>query len=766
MGYRVSGILKLPDGTPANNAEIEFISRKNFSPLVQELKSNVKCSATGAYDVTLEYGEYAVIVYPGCTYPAALGTIILAADTVAGYDLPTLLQQEGWQPATPEYIVQIQGWLLEAAAHEAASAASEVNAKASELAAKSSEISVEADRSEVASNKDIVVSAQADVTAKAAQASSSASLALSSKNTAVAAADTATQKAAAAAASEASASASAAKAENAANVVVGALIDAGPYSASSGVLPTPVMSGTVKLSSIWKVTANGVAGGIDLGIGDSLVYTARDNSYYKIDNTESVTKVNNKTGVVVLSSSDVGADPAGTASGLVSQHAAKANAHPISGVAGLPAALDSKYSPTNKPTAADVGADPSGTALSVQLPAPDVSIPFCQDLEMSAGLGYDTMQIGADTLSIPGINLVAYQRLGSQTMIDKSGRLVTVGANRPAIEQQGIAIYDQSVNLAAPSINWSASANAAGPWVHGAVDEFGWRSVSGSGDTSKTEGSYKDFSVPTAGTPLTLSLDILKTTGLNVRIRTYGHESGAVDVSLSETAVTGAGGADVYDMGHYWRVELTRSFSGSTRLFRIYPFGTLAGSSGAMSYRRVQLEAKPFATPYIENETSAQTARPATTRCDIPWRGNMQPISDTQQLTIALEFDTAGQPSSGYHTLLANGYGSGNYLQIRVEAGGLLRAYRSASATHQPVVAAKRRYRLCYRVNRNTCDMFLDGVKFGSPVTVAPLSVGMPQLLRIGYASITDRCLNGHLRSIAIWNAPLTDIQCQAASAP
>lgn len=138
MGYRVSGILKLPDGAPANNAEIEFISRKNFSPLVQELKSNIKCSATGAYDVTLEYGEYAVIVYPGGTYPAALGTITLAADAVAGLDLPTLLQQAGWQPATPEYIQQIAQWLAEANASATSaglSAASAANSAASASAA-------------------------------------------------------------------------------------------------------------------------------------------------------------------------------------------------------------------------------------------------------------------------------------------------------------------------------------------------------------------------------------------------------------------------------------------------------------------------------------------------------------------------------------------------------------------------------------------------------------------------------------------------------
>ncbi|MGL5157046.1 MAG: prophage tail fiber N-terminal domain-containing protein [Aeromonas veronii] len=133
MGYRVSGTLKLPDGSPATNAEIEFISRKNFSPLVQELKSNIRCSTTGAYDATLEYGEYAVVVYPGGTYPAAIGIITLATDTVAGQDLPTLLQQAGWQPATPEYIQQISLWLAEANS-SATNAAASASSAASTLA--------------------------------------------------------------------------------------------------------------------------------------------------------------------------------------------------------------------------------------------------------------------------------------------------------------------------------------------------------------------------------------------------------------------------------------------------------------------------------------------------------------------------------------------------------------------------------------------------------------------------------------------------------
>ncbi|WP_429034568.1 phage head spike fiber domain-containing protein [Aeromonas media] len=411
--------------------------------------------------------------------------------------------------------------------------------------------------------------------------------------------------------------------------------------------------------------------------------------------------------------------------------------------------------------AAASAAAAAGAVLAARLPTPDVSIPFTTDGRMTHGKGAPVL-VG----TTPVAQLVSYERLGSQTMLDKSGRLVTVPAGEMAIEQQGLAIFDQSVNLAGPSINWAASANAATPWVHGAKDEFGWISVTGAGDPSKTEGSYKDFSVPTVDTPHTLSLDILKAAGLNVKLRPYGTATGTtVDVTITETTVSGSGVSDVYDMGHYWRVELTQTFTGATRLFRIYPFGPNVGSAGSMSYRRVQLEAKPFATPYIENETSAQTTRPATTRCDIPWRGNMQPTSDNQQLTIALEFDTAGMPLSGvYHALFTQGGGVGQYVQGRIENGAFLRFYRGAPPTHQVSVVSRRRYRICFRVNRNVCDLFIDGVKSGSTITSSPTTPGINDVLRLGYSASPDRTINGHLRSIAIWNAPLTDIQCKAAS--
>ena len=131
MGYRVKGTLKLPDGTPGTNCEIEFTSRKNFTPVLTGMGVSIRTDSAGAYDVTLEYGAYAVILRTGNTYPTAIGQFIVASDTVVGQDLPTLLEQSGWQPATPEYIQQITKWIEEANASATRASVSEAAAKAS-----------------------------------------------------------------------------------------------------------------------------------------------------------------------------------------------------------------------------------------------------------------------------------------------------------------------------------------------------------------------------------------------------------------------------------------------------------------------------------------------------------------------------------------------------------------------------------------------------------------------------------------------------------
>ena len=185
-----------------------------------------------------------------------------------------------------------------------------------------------------------------------------------------AAADTATQKAASAAEHDAAAAEYARQAQEAAQATAGALIDGGAADLFAGVYPLPVHVSGIARSTFWKVTKGGVVGGVDYGEGDTLIYTvAGGGSYYKIDNTESVTSVQGEKGVVTLTPEKIGADPTGTAAAIVKQHsespdphlqyakimevdpkgiasekvnehASKSGAHQISGVAGLRDELD------------------------------------------------------------------------------------------------------------------------------------------------------------------------------------------------------------------------------------------------------------------------------------------------------------------------------------------------------------------------------------------------------------------------------------------
>ncbi|MFL1916318.1 prophage tail fiber N-terminal domain-containing protein [Plesiomonas shigelloides] len=158
-----------------------------------------------------------------------------------------------------------------------------------------------------------------------------------------AAADTATQKAASAAEHDAAAAEYARQAQEAAQATAGALIDGGAADLSTGVYPQPVqVSGTAR-PTFWKVTKGGTVGGVDYGVGDTLIYTvAGSGSYYKIDNTESVTSVQGEKGAVTLTPEKIGAEPAGNTAAAITQHSEKSGAHTINGVSGLAAALDAK----------------------------------------------------------------------------------------------------------------------------------------------------------------------------------------------------------------------------------------------------------------------------------------------------------------------------------------------------------------------------------------------------------------------------------------
>jgi len=199
-----------------------------------------------------------------------------------------------------------------------------LKAAASASAAAGSESLVTTKASEAAASA-------ATASTKASEAASSASAAASSASSASSSASTATTKAGEAASSASSAASSKASVDTkhsqvttmhsqvttmhseiedahaevmqAAASVVGGLVEYGGVDLSGGAYP-PVPSA----SGFWKVTVGGTVSGIDYAVGDTLMYSKNLTEFYKIDNTESITSVNGKSGgAITLTAADVGA---------------------------------------------------------------------------------------------------------------------------------------------------------------------------------------------------------------------------------------------------------------------------------------------------------------------------------------------------------------------------------------------------------------------------------------------------------------------------
>lgn len=356
--------------------------------------------ATGAYSIAVANGRFIVKLRQSndIQYKVIASNVVMV-DSFNNKDLNfVIVSQKDLEYADPDIFDDLIQIKAEAVAQRDQAKISETKAKTSEINAKNSETASKISETNSKNSENATKLAETNAKSSETKAKTSETNAKNSETAAKTSETNSKQSEVSASSSATSALASAVRAENAATTVIGSLVDAGPYNAQTGVLPTPVMSGSTKLSSIWKVTGNGTAGGIDLGIGDSLIFTSRDNTYYKIDNTESVSKVNNKTGVVVLN-------------------------------------------------AEDVGAEPQGLIQSSQLPMPDVWAPLNDSLNLILGYGTDVQRVGVDTLKMPGTNLVNFSRSTTATYIGKDGQLKTAAANEPRFEKEGLLIEGLSTNL-------------------------------------------------------------------------------------------------------------------------------------------------------------------------------------------------------------------------------------------------------------------------------------------------------------------------------
>lgn len=194
-----------------------------------------------------------------------------------------------------------ESWVEDSRLNKEAAAASAISADASEAAAETYKVqagasATSADVSEAAAlaHKNAAATSETNSFNSAGQSSASAAAALVSKS---AAADS---QVAAEVAKDAAEDARD-RAEQAAATVVGVISDRGPVDLSGGVYPAAPTT-----SSMWKVTVGGTVGGVEYGVGDTLMYTLSTTSFYKIDNTELVSSVAGKTGAITLDKVDVG----------------------------------------------------------------------------------------------------------------------------------------------------------------------------------------------------------------------------------------------------------------------------------------------------------------------------------------------------------------------------------------------------------------------------------------------------------------------------
>lgn len=184
-----------------------------------------------------------------------------------------------------------------------AAAASAADADTSRIAAASSAASAHTDAQTATTKAGEATAAASTATTKAGEASASAAAAASSASTATTKANDAAASATDAASSASSATDSAAEAHSwaltAQSSATGLLrYMPGGWDASTGAFPTDPPTG-----GFWKITKAGVIGGVDLAVGDQIIWSG--SGWDKIDNTESVTSVAGRVGAVTLSIADV-----------------------------------------------------------------------------------------------------------------------------------------------------------------------------------------------------------------------------------------------------------------------------------------------------------------------------------------------------------------------------------------------------------------------------------------------------------------------------
>lgn len=242
MAINTSGILKSPQGSAIQNAEIIFEQTRTSTEVLAGTKFSVITNQTGNYSSSLGVGTYVFKVrFQDETQYRTVASNVIVTQSMNNYSLNQIIQDQSQlqdvdydllqdviqardQAAASKQAAQSSQATASTKASEASSSAqaalasknaaqtSEANALSSKNAAQTSQTNAASSQTAAANSQTAAANSQTTATTKASEASSSAQAALTSKNAAQTSASTAATKASEAAASQTTASTKASEA--------------------------------------------------------------------------------------------------------------------------------------------------------------------------------------------------------------------------------------------------------------------------------------------------------------------------------------------------------------------------------------------------------------------------------------------------------------------------------------------------------------------------------------------------------------------------
>ena len=388
---------------------------------------------------------------------------------------------------------------------------------------------------------------------------------------------------------------------------------------------------------------------------------------------------------------------------------------------------------------------------SMEVPFPDVWIPFSDDLSMLAGTNHAKMpcKFGDDTIWMPSNTWVSFERAGEATYTDKSGVLRVAKINEPRFEKEGLLIEGQSTNL------------LSNPSVPGEVQSSGVTdSFVNHGSNAKVYSQTTYWGAVSAVGVHTISV-FVKPNDPSKAIRLNPYPDNAQldfhcanrTVYSAGTSVISANGV-VDDLGGGWyRISMQVTLGSTALVLHSYPNQT----GNPCAYEGAQIEPLPFATSYIPTNGAAVTR--AADRCWVQGEGN----TSEGDSTVAVNAEVKG---SGLRRLimLRQGY------QGLVCHPGLLRGSSSrAPDSLEPSVpdTGGAWSGLVTTVDKagDNRKVSKDGVIYRAPAIspsthsrpVTPITIGCGDYSPAGFN--WEDPINGHIRNLRIWHSALTDAQ-------